>query len=256
MKNIVIFLIASLLFTGCKLAPKPLDSTARSQQVSAALVNAEQINIVPVSINGAKPPREAFAFALKKLKKYTTENITVHPMLSLTLDSSQINDFIFDYAQADRLERLKPEEIAAFCKATEKLPRDETTIMMIYTPVLYDDRSRSSRPMRGLAFYYHPDRQPFNVVAYNQTKIDNAPVISKNQAWKIVLTHILGYRLGVPARKSHNSHNRCTSRECVMYAAPDWQAVASVALNGMPYDFCDLCKEELKEAKELQAGEK
>ncbi len=251
MKNIAILLIAGLLFTGCKLSPKPLDNSAKSQQVSVALVNAEQINIVPVSINGAKPPKEAFAFSMEKLKQYTTENIMVHPMLSLTLDPSQINDFIFDYAQADRMERLKPEEITVFREATEKLPRDETTIVMIYTPVLHHTRSSSSKQMRGLAFYYRPDRQPFNVVVYNQAKIDKAPVISKNQAWKIVLTHELGHRLGVPAGRYHNDHKHCTSRECVMYAAPDWQAVASVALNGMPYDFCDLCKEELKEAKEL-----
>jgi hypothetical protein len=247
--NIVILLIAGVLFTGCKLSPKPLDGSARSQEVSAALVNAEQINIVPVSINGARPPKEAFAFSIKKLKKYTTENVIVHPMLSLTLEPSQINDFIFDYAEANRTKRLKPEEIAAFREATQMLPRDETTIVMIFTPVLHHNRSTASRSMRGLAFYHRPERQPFNVVVYNQTKIDKAPVISKNQAWKIVLTHELGHRLGVPAGRSHNDHKHCTSRECVMYAAPDWQAVASVALNGMPYDFCDLCQKELRDAK-------
>ncbi len=251
MKNIITLLAAVLLFAGCKLDPKPLDGGAASQQVSSALVNAEQIDIVPVSINGAKPPQEAFAFSMKILKKYTTDNIVVHPTISLTLDPAQINDFIYDYAQSDRLERLKPEEAAAFREATEKLPKDEATIVMIYTPVLHHNRSSSSRLMRGLAFYYRPDWQPFNVVVYNQSKINNAPVISKTQAWKIVLTHELGHRLGVPARRSHNSHNHCTSRECVMYAAPDWQAVASVAFNGMPYDFCDLCKEELEGAKRL-----
>ncbi|MFK5975479.1 MAG: hypothetical protein QM493_03120 [Sulfurovum sp.] len=36
-----------------------------------------------------------------------------------------------------------------------------------------------------------------------------------------------------------------------MYSKPDWQSVVSVMLlNGMPYDFCEKCKAELKEAKE------
>jgi len=34
-----------------------------------------------------------------------------------------------------------------------------------------------------------------------------------------------------------------------MYARPDWQAVVSVLFHGMPYDFCDKCKAELKDGK-------
>jgi hypothetical protein len=37
-----------------------------------------------------------------------------------------------------------------------------------------------------------------------------------------------------------------------MYAQPDFEAILSVALlNGMPYDFCELCQGELKNAKKM-----
>lgn len=86
-----------IFVTGCKLSPKPLDGQARSQMVSQELVCAKEIHIQPVSINGADSPQNAFDFFIKKLKKYTTNNITIHKTISITLESSKINDFIHDY---------------------------------------------------------------------------------------------------------------------------------------------------------------
>ena len=245
----------AILVTGCKLSPKPLDGQASSQSVSQEMVCAKEIHIQPVSINGADSPRDAFNFFIKKLQKYTTNNIIVHKTISLTLTPSDINLFIHDYGSDNNIYRLDEADKEKFQKATARLPHNRTTNIMFYTPILHHTPSTQSRSLRGIAFHQR-SVQPFNVVAYNKTNIDSAPVITANQAWKIVLTHELGHRLGVPAKATHNKNKHCTSRECIMYSRPDWQSVVSVlALNGMPYDFCDLCKAELIEAKRSCAKE-
>lgn len=249
MKNILLATILLLSISGCKLSPKPLDGDARSQNVNHELICAKEINILPISINGAIAPKDAFSYSIKKLKRYTTDNIKVHPIYSISIDHSKINDLIHDYGTSNNLDRLSQSDQSQLRQILESLPQNMTTIVMIYTPILYMGRSTNSRSLRGIAFGKR-DMQPLNVVSYNKTNIDKAPVITDNQAWKIVLTHEVGHRLGVPAKASHNKKGHCTSRECIMYSAPDLQSVLSVmVLNGMPYDFCDLCKEELIDAK-------
>ncbi|SFV60764.1 hypothetical protein MNB_SV-6-1889 [hydrothermal vent metagenome] len=250
MKNIFLYIIVAMVLSGCRLDPKPVGDEGRDQNVNFDLVCAKEINILPISINGAKAPKASFDFSIDKLKKYTTNNIVVHKDVELTLKESEINEFIHDFGTLNSLKRLNESERLALREKLESLPQNSTTIVMIYTPILYYERDTTSRPLRGIAFGKR-DAQPLNILAYNKRNIDGAPVITKNQAWKIVLTHEFGHRLGVPANISHNKANHCTSRECIMYSRPDWQSVASVLLlNGMPYDFCHLCKAELKETKE------
>jgi len=249
MKNILLLIILILYISGCKLPPKPLNGYASTQRVSHDLICAKEINILPISINGVLPPKDALSYSINKLKKYTTDNVIIHPIFSLNIENNKINDFIHDYGSSNELRLLSEEDQSRLKLIFNTLPQNMTTLVMIYTPTLYMGRNTSSRSLRGIAFSKRVS-QPFNVVAYNKTNIDKAPIISNNQAWKIVLTHEMGHRLGVPAKASHNKQNHCTSRECIMYSAPDWQSVVSVlAFNGMPYDFCDLCKAELKKAK-------
>lgn len=249
MKIILWSLIFAIAITGCKLSPKPLDGKSRSQHVNQELICAKEIHLLPVSINGAKPVKSAFNYSLTKLKRYTTPNVIVHQTIHLRLEAPKVNDFIHDYGVSNSLVELSETDRASLLLATENLPKNSTTMVMIYTPILYFGRDTSGKGLRGLAFGTRV-KQPFNVVAYNQSNINAAPVITDNQAWKIVLTHEMGHRLGVPASATHNKKGHCTSRECIMYSKPDWQSVVSVfALNGMPYDFCYLCKAELLEAK-------
>jgi len=249
MKHILLYITLMILLIGCKLDPKPVGNDGRNQSVSYDLICANEINILPISINGAKAPTEAFDFSIQKLKKYTTNNIVVHKKVELTLSSLDINHFIHDFGTSNNLNILQESQRESLREKLNSLPQNNTTIVMIYTPILYFNRDSSGRSLRGIAFGKRT-QQPLNIVAYNKTNIDAAPVISKNQAWKIVLTHEFGHRLGVPANISHNKANHCTSRECIMYSNPDWQSVASVLLlNGMPYDFCHLCEKELKDMK-------
>ena len=198
-----------------------------------------------ISINGAKPPKKAFDFSIKKLKKYTTNNVIIHKSINLTIEESKINKFIHNYGHSRGMDYLNDKNKGILKEALETLPKNDTSFIMIYTPKLSSLNNPNKRS-RGIAFYNSYD---YKVVAYNQTSISDAPVITDIQSWKIVLTHELGHHFGVPAQNTHNKAGHCTSRECIMYSKPDWQSVVSVIFKGMPYDFCKLCKEELQEAK-------
>jgi len=246
MKHLFPSLLILLTFWGCTLSPLAFNNDARSQQVNKTLICAKQIDLYPLSINGVKPPKDAFDYYVKKLKKYTTDNIVIHETINFNIEEKDVDSFIHSYGNGYRNVYGLPyddvEKFLAFRKETES---KDSSIVMIYTPILHFGASKESE-LRGRAFT-HSDKT--NIVAYNTTTINDAPVISDTQAWKIVLTHEVGHRFHVPAKSDHNKMGHCTSRECVMYARPDWQAVVSVIFNGMPYDFCDKCKAELIEAK-------
>ncbi len=251
MKQLIAGLCILFTVTACTLSPKPLGNEARSQSVNSQLICAQQIDIQPISINGTKPPKKAFDFSMNKLKKYTTQNVVVHETINLTIKEKEINFFIHDYGARRDVHYLNIEDKELFDKALAKIPTSGTSFIMIYTPRLSHYRN-GTKQSRGIAFY---NDEKYKVVAYNQTTIHDAPVLSDTQAWKIVLTHELGHQFKVPANKSHNKDGHCTSRECIMYSSPDWQSVLSVILlNGMPYDFCDKCKAELKESKKSCDG--
>lgn len=232
---------------GCTLSPLPFENDASSQSVNTTLICAEKIDVFPLSINGVHPPQEAFDYYIEKLKKYTTNNVVIHSTMNLTLERDKINNFVQNYGDGVRkVYGLDGDNLEKFLAFREEAESKDSSIVMIYTPELIDSWDKA-RKLRGLAFPYS---NKTNIVAYNGININNSPVISDTQAWKIVLTHEVGHRFGVPAKRTHNKAGHCTSRECIMYARPDWQAVVSVLFNGMPYDFCAKCKAELLEAKD------
>jgi len=246
MKQLLASLVILFTLLGCKLTPLPFDHDAQSQSVNSMLICAKEIDVFPLSINGMNPPKEAFDYAMKKLKKYTTDNVIIHKTMNLIIEKNKIDDFVKSYGNGGmHLYDLTKEDTDKFVQFKKKASNTESSIVMIYTPELINHWDKK-RKLRGYAFN-HSDKT--NIVAYNAININNAPVITDTQAWKIVLTHEIGHRFHVPAKGDHNKLGHCTSRECVMYARPDWQAVVSVIFNGMPYDFCDRCKAELIEAK-------
>jgi hypothetical protein len=247
MKHLLINFLLILALVGCTLPPKSFDHDAESQRVNKELVCAKEIYLQPISINGAKAPQASFDFFVKKLKKYTTKNIVVRKILNLTIEKDIINDFIHYFEISHSLGFLSEKDREAFIKMENSFSMDGNSILMFYSPVLFWTLDAKDEK-RGLAF---TNNKLYNMVVFNESSINKSPVISDIQAWKIVLTHEIGHHLGVPAKKTHNKAVHCTSRECVMYAQPDWQSVVSVLFNGMPYDFCALCQAELKEAKKL-----
>ena len=247
MKQLILSFLMIFTITGCTFTPKASDGTSWSQDLNKNLICAKKIDILPISINGAKPPQEAFDFSMSKIKQYTTDNIVVHKTVNLKIAENDVNDFIQKFGTYRAgFNKITPTEGAKLRKALKDFPKDKTGIVMIYTPSLRCS-STGKNSLRGLAYHHAPD---YNVVAYNQTTIDKAPVISKTQAWKIVLTHEIGHRFKLPANKDRVNNGHCTRRECVLYAKPDWRAVLSVLRYGMPYDFCKECRTELKKAKE------
>jgi predicted Zn-dependent protease len=251
MKKLLATLFILFAMMGCTLPPLAFEDDATSQSVNHTLLCAEEIDVYPISINGVKAPQASFDLYIEKLKKYTTPNVVVHNTLELTIeDKSRVNEFIQKYGNGggDRttpIYLLSSADTVKFIDFVKESESKKSAIVMIYTPELLC-KFNNERHLRGYAFD-HSDQT--NIVAYNATTINNAPVISDTQAWKIVLTHEVGHRLGVPANRDHNKAGHCTSRECIMYAKPDWQAVVSVLFHGMPYDFCDKCKAELEDGK-------
>jgi len=246
MKNLCI-LFSVMLFVSCTLPPKPIENDARSQVVNTNLVCAKEVNILPLSINGMMAPEDAFNYSMNKIKKYTTDNMLVHPTVNVTLEPNTIDPFIRNFGKGRGITELTQNDTAILLTALNKLPKDGSSIVLIYTPQLTCPVNPSKK-LRGLAFQYAGD---FNVVAYNAIAINDSPVISDNQAWKIVLTHEIGHRLGIPASSSHNKSGHCTHHECVLNSGPDWKSVVSVLFNGMPYDFCEVCQAEIAEKKKM-----
>ena len=245
MRQIFLFTCTLLLITSCTFSPKPMEGDENKQEVNEELVCTSHLDILPISINGSHPPQESFDYSMNIIKKYTTNNIKIHNTIKLTIKPELINTFINELGRHKVVKYLSPNEKQLLEKELKKLPL-RNSIVMVYTPDLICPRNGKSK-LRGYAF---PSDYKYNVVAYNSTTINAAPVISDVQAWKIVLTHEIGHRLGVPASVTHNKAGHCNNRDCVMYARPDWQAVLSVLIHGMPYDFCDDCKLELKYKKE------
>ena len=246
MKKVSLLIFILLLFSSCTFSPKPMEGEENKQEVNKDLVCVQRLEILPISINGVMPPKESFDYSINIIKKYTSNNIIVHPTVNVTIPEQSIDSFLSQLGNRNSVAYLSPESGQQLEAKLAMLPSAKNAIVMVYTPRLTCSQNGKSQ-LRGLA--YHNDRR-FNVVAYNVPTINKAPVISDLQAWKIVLTHEIGHRLGVPASVTHNKAGHCNNRECVMYARPDWQAVLSVLIHGMPYDFCDDCKLELKYAKE------
>ena len=243
MQKLIILLLSLLVMIGCTISPKELGKNLSKENINTALICANKIDILPLSINGAKPPQEAFDYSLKKIKKYTTSNIVVHQMEELSIEKDKINEFIENFTNRKELDANLSQKVDNVLK---DFPKGQSSIVMIYTPSLLCN-IRNGIELRGRSYPY---KGAFNIVAYNQTTIDKAPVISDTQAWKIVLTHEMGHRFGLPESVTHNRDGHCTNPDCILYAGPDWKAVVSVLFHGMPYDFCDDCKAELRYAKE------
>ena len=247
MKQLILALLMIFAITGCTFTPKKADGVSKTKMVNKNLICAKQIDILPISINGSNAPKKSFRLYLKKLKKYTTNNVVIHKTVNLSMKSELIDKFIQSYGSHRRgFNYLSIEDRKKLKDALKLFPKNRTGIVMIYTPILKCSVD-PKRGLRGLAFGYAPD---YNVVVYNQTNINKAPLISDVQAWKIVLTHEIGHSFNLPANKARNDHGHCTSRECILYKGPDWRAVLSVPTHGMPYDFCKSCQAELKKAKE------
>ena len=245
MKKNSLLILLVFLFSSCTFRPLPMGGEEMHQEVNHSLVNAKRIVILAISINGVKPPKESFDYSMGIIKKYTTDNIEFRPTIELTMEDKFINPFIVALGRTKQVQYLfSKAQSEALEDALRGLPERGNAIVMVYTPTLLNPNTE--KQLRGYAF---ESPVKFNVVAYNGTTINAAPVISDVQSWKIVLTHEIGHRLGVPASVTHNKAGHCNNRECVMYARPDLLAVLSVLLHGMPYDFCDDCKLELKEAK-------
>jgi len=236
-------LLANLLITSCTLPPKAVGDQAQSKKINMDLVCARQIDVFQININGAKPPFSAYKHAMKKLRKYTTDKVYEHKEINLTIPKSDIYRFIHSFKERADGTYLPPKQAKIVTEQFKDFYRRDTTIVMIYAP-----GNDATNNFRGTIFYKRTT-QPINVMAFNQAEINKSPVISDTQAWKIVLTHILGHTLGIPYSPSHNKGGYCTRRECNMYKNPDILAVLSVPLNGMPFDYCKFCQAELDAAK-------
>ena len=245
MKRIFLLIPILILITSCTFSPKPMEGQENKQEVNENLVCTGEIEILPISINGSLPPKESFDYSMNIIKKYTSSNMKIHDTIDVTLYEEDINNFINSLGRHKQVKYLSKIQTPKLKKALDGL-HNRHSIVMVYTPDLICPANGKSK-LRGYAF---PSDYKYNVVAYNSTTINAAPVISDVQAWKIVLTHEIGHRLGVPASVTHNKAGHCNNRDCVMYAKPDLQAVLSVLTHGMPYDFCDDCKLELKYQKE------
>jgi hypothetical protein len=246
MKQLILGFLIFFTIAGCTFTPKESDGVSQNKKINKNLICAKQVDILQISINNALPPKKSFKLYLKKLKKYTTDNIVIHKTVNLSMNPKLINNFIQGYGRERKgFNYLAEKEKKKLKEALASFPKNKSGIVMIYTPVLKCP-ANPERNLRGYAFGYAPD---YSVVAYSETSINKAPLISKTQAWKIVLTHEIGHSFHLPANKERNDHGHCTSRECILYKGPDWRAVLSVPTNGMPYDFCKSCQAELKEAK-------
>jgi len=184
MKRLLLSLLAIFTMAGCTLSPLPFEDDASSQYVNSTLICAEQIDVYPLSINGVNPPQASFDLYIKKLKKYTTDNVVVHETMNLNLDKKDINNFVQKYGNGggDRttpMYLLSGADTVKFIKFVKETESKNSAIVMIYTPELLC-RYNEERRLRGYAFA-HSDRT--NIVAYNASTINDAPVISDTQAW-------------------------------------------------------------------------
>jgi len=249
--NKLVVLIICILIGSCTLPPKSLGNKSQWKTVNSDLVCAKQIDVVPISVNGAKPPDAAFRLSMQRLRKYTTDNVIVHQPVELTVPEEKVNDFIYHFSDFANGEGYLSAEQAQLVKQKFKgVLRKKTTIIMLYAPVVLKSADSSSGSLNGIVLTSRYADQPMSVLAYNKTAINNSPVISDTQAWKIVLIHLIGLNLGIPASPSHNRNGHCTRRECNLYPSPDYSSVFSVLLlNGMPYDYCELCQADLAKAK-------
>ena len=99
MKHLLISITTLFLMIGCTFSPLPFEDDATSQTVNTTLVCAKEIDVYQLSINGIKPPKASFEFYIKKLKKYTTDDIVIHDIMNIAVQKDRVDDFVQSYGR-------------------------------------------------------------------------------------------------------------------------------------------------------------
>lgn len=229
MKHLLICLL--LVSTGCAFGPVDPDPTEQEIPIEQSLIN-QPITVEYISVNHWKVPMASRIKTLATISKYI-----VGPIVELEgaeVEYQPVPDRPWTYDDINEL--LKNRTVVG-----------TNTITVIAMPNIVDSN-------RGLAIKITDGGNLialFGPTIVKMIKISNG-IVSESKTWELVYTHEFGHTLGVPYKKDHKwSKNHCTNPSCLMYPRPDYRSIWNSILNlGLFEDFCVICKNELKAARQ------
>ncbi|HKK18126.1 MAG TPA: hypothetical protein VJ952_05540 [Opitutales bacterium] len=214
-------LLSVLMLSGCQVLTAPLEADEPAvPPVNRTMIQADEVILDRVSVNGVRPPEKAWERCIQRLEKYVSGEIRVNPFIELSLPVNE-----------EGYLTKNPE----FSTKEQGLHH----IALVFLP-------SSPKVNRGLYQRFRDDRQ---MIAYDQEGIESSAhfLLSKAKIWEIVLFHEIGHALGVPYQADRRwAKNHCRHAWCVMYPRVDYRSVLSVLFSGYPDDFCRDCRAEIE----------
>jgi hypothetical protein len=235
LRVVVPFMIA-LIAVGCAAPARRGDHALRPGPVRAACFTRE-VRLVPVLIGGLEPPRHPLNGAAKRVARHLGRPVGVEEPVEVSLPA--VSDDVLA-AVVDDLARQGA--------------LDDGAILVV---LLAGDG------VTGYLQWRHSQAigAPVPIVVLQPQAIQRRSglFVKREKLWEWTLTHEIGHVLGVPASNTHTwavpgLGNHCTRPECVMYTGFDWRVLWTGIVRGWPMEFCGLCAEELREARQQAAS--
>ena len=224
------FVILLTLLGGCAATPNP---AAITTPVHFGMIDAPQVKIYPVSVDGQSIPEQPLKAACATIQKCLCGNLVIEKTLRLP------------HATYERMPKQIANDDDTIEIRTKVITPAPNHIALFFFPV-------AQGVGRGVSSSF-PDG--WHQVILNAKHVDQMSFsifFSRSEAWQLVITHELGHQLGVPANKSHKWHGpHCTDPQCVMYPVVDGRAILDAIVSlGPPLDFGPQCRRELFYAKQ------
>ncbi|MBX3356579.1 MAG: hypothetical protein KF724_12855 [Phycisphaeraceae bacterium] len=258
--------------------------------VDRDLVDADQIIIEVVRLNGAVLPEKPFSMAMERLKSHVRGSVMVVDRGSVHADFDEDGELVAMHWPIHALDPQSGERRAVERPCFLAVPDggviglstvhdDDPTSPRVLMPIpasnaiviVVADRGPSDRPAAGSAhavLMQRPD-QPRDAAFFASREIwlfadriqgrTCLPFVHHDAYWSWIVLHEIGHALGVPAaddRSFHETGRHCVRPDCIMYSPADWRMALQIVLHGWSLDFCEACAAELAEARSPEEGER
>lgn len=248
--------LGSLAFSGSVLlylawrllGPASPDLDALDRPVYEPIVNAKQVTLEIVHINGQPIPEDALKKALDVFKTYLSGELRVVDDGSLTLEMDRFG----------RMSDAQLDGVMARCRQ-----RSPSTINLIVAPDILFSRATPNAIAATYPPTSHKDLAGFAILVNGREEgnLEARYPGDWNYDWSNTLLHELCHTLCVPARGGHiwggregNHSHHCTHPSCILYPWHDWRTTwAQLWRQGRP-GLCSACLTEIRVAQARAKG--
>lgn len=220
------WLVVSLVLAGRSPSLAPADPEAQTVSVNRALINARQVTLDVIFVNGTAAPRGAVEHAAALFTPYLSARPRIARRLNVQRDGAEMRS-------------IGPADVKWLLDEVEGSPHPGRITIIVWPRRTLLDFSAHYRTAS------HRGRWRQVVVMHQPVDVLPAPV--RRLLWTHVLLHELCHALRVPGDRSHTWANRhCTRPDCILYPWLDHRSLLAALLNlGPTWRLCDVCRAEV-----------